>query len=107
MSKLKLKVGDKVQVLSGKDKGKVGAITQVFAKEARVVVENINTHFRHLRSQKKGEKGQKVEFNAPVHVSNVALVDPKTSKPTRVGYKTNDKGIKVRIAKKSGQTLDK
>jgi len=92
----KIKKGDKVVILSGKDKGKTGQVTRVIPKEDKVVVSGVNTVKRHQRATQK---------DAPLHVSNVALVDPKTNEPTRVGFEVRD-GKKVRISKKSGEVID-
>ncbi len=107
ITKFKIKVGDKVQIVAGRDKGTIGSVTQVFPKEERVVVEGANIRYRHIRPTRKGDKGQKIEFNAPLHISNVMVIDPKSEKPTRVGYTVNEKGVKVRITKKSGHILEK
>lgn len=96
---MKIKTGDKVIVLTGKDKGKTGKVVKVLRDEDRVVVENINMRKKHKRGS-----ADILEFAAPMHVSNVSLVDPKTNKPTRVGYKmVGDK--KVRVAAKSGNEI--
>jgi len=100
----KIKKGDKVVILTGKDKGKTGEVTQVLPKEDRVVVAGVNTVKRHQR-QTQTTPGGIEEKDAPIHVSNVALADPKTGEATRVGFKVEgDK--KVRIAKKSGEVID-
>jgi large subunit ribosomal protein L24 len=101
---MKLKKGDTVQVITGKDKGKKGTILATFREEGRVLVENVNIAKRHEKQTNKGQTGGVVEVARPIHASNVMLIDPKAKKPTRVGYKEVD-GKKVRIAKKSGQTL--
>ncbi|MCP2670475.1 50S ribosomal protein L24 [Maricaulaceae bacterium EIL42A08] len=100
----KIKKGDKVIVLSGKDKGKTGEVSKVLPKEDRVVVSGVNTVKRHQRPTQTTPGGIE-EKDAPIHISNVALVDPKTGEPTRVGFKVEgDK--KVRVAKKSGEVID-
>jgi large subunit ribosomal protein L24 len=100
----KIKKGDKVVILAGKDKGKTGEVTKVLPKEDRVVVAGVNTVKRHQRPTQTTPGGIE-EKDAPIHVSNVALADPKTGEPTRVGFKVEgDK--KVRIAKKSGEVID-
>jgi len=96
--------GDKVIVISGKDKGKTGAIQKVDPKSNRVVVENVNVRKKHNKPTQQNPEGSIVEVYAPIDASNVMLVDPKTKKPTRIGYK-EVKGKKVRYAKKSGETL--
>ena len=100
----KIKKGDKVIVLTGRDKGKTGEVTQVLPKEDRVVVSGINVVKRHQRPSQTTPGGI-VEKNASIHVSNVALVDPKSGEATRVGFKVED-GKKVRVAKKSGEVID-
>ena len=98
---MKIKKGDTVIVIAGKDKGKEGKVVKALPSEDRVVVEGINIRKRHVRARQAGKKGQIVEFSAPIHVSNVMIKDPKTGEPTRVGYKIVS-GKKVRISKKSG-----
>ena len=100
----KLKKGDKVFILAGKDKGKRGQVTAVLTKLDKVVVEGINSVITH-RKQTKDTAGGRVPKNAPVHVSNVALLDPKNDMATRVGFSIKD-GKKVRVAKKSGEVID-
>jgi large subunit ribosomal protein L24 len=100
----KVKKGDKVVILSGKDKGKSGQVLRVIPKEERVVVQGVNVVKRHQRPSQADPGGIKT-FEAPVHVSNVAVADPKDGKPTRVGFKTLPDGRKVRFAKRSGEEL--
>jgi large subunit ribosomal protein L24 len=103
-AKLKIKKGDQVVVITGKDKGKTGEVTQVMPAENRVIVSGINIMTKHAKPTQFSAGGlQKIE--APIHVSNVALADPKSGKPTKVGMKKLDDGKKVRIAKKSGETI--
>ncbi|MFS8630034.1 MAG: 50S ribosomal protein L24 [Bacillales bacterium] len=101
-----VKKGDKVKVISGKDRGKEGVILQVFPKKNRVIVEGVNMVKKHARPSQDNPQGGILNIEAPIHVSNVMPIDPKTGEPTRVGYKIID-GKKVRIAKKSGEPLDK
>lgn len=103
--KLKIKKGDNVVVLTGRDKGKTGTVMKVMPKESRVVVQGVNVVKRHTRPAA-GQQGGIVEKESTIHVSNVSLVDPKTNKPTRVGFKTVDGGRKVRVARRSGEVLD-
>lgn len=103
--KLKVKKGDTVVVLAGRDKGKTGEILRVLPQERRVLVHGVQMNKRHQRPTQTTPGGIN-EFEAPLHVSNVALIDPKTSKPTRVGYKTLDDGRKVRFATRSGEVID-
>ena len=105
MAGLKVKTKDKVVVISGRDKGKTGEVLKVLIKENRVIVRGINLVTKHERPSA-GTQGGIKEIEAPIHVSNVAHVDPKTSKPTRVGYKFLDDGRKVRVAKRSGEVID-
>jgi large subunit ribosomal protein L24 len=103
--KLKIKKGDKVVVITGRDKGKSGEVLRVLREENRVLVQGVNIVKRHTRPAA-GQPGGIVEKEAAIHVSNVAHVDPKTRKPTRVGYKFLEDGRKVRYAKRSGEVLD-
>jgi large subunit ribosomal protein L24 len=106
MPKLKIKKGDNVVVISGRDKGKSGEVLRVFPAESRLVVQGVHIARRHTR-QRMGDPGGIVEKELTIHVSNVAHVDPSSGKPTRVGYKFLDGGRKVRIARRSGEVLDK
>ncbi|TDL30541.1 50S ribosomal protein L24 [Jeotgalibacillus sp. S-D1] len=101
-----VKKGDKVMVISGKDKGKTGTILAAFPKKDRVLVEGVNIVKKHSKPSQMNPQGGINNQEAAIHVSNVMLIDPKTNEPTRVGYKVED-GKKVRIAKKSGESLDK
>ncbi len=101
---MKIKKEDNVIVLSGKDKGKSGKVLQSMPREDKVVVEGVNIRKRHVRPRKQGEKGQIIEVEAPMHVSNVMLVCSKCGKPTRVGYKLHEEG-KSRICKKCNSVL--
>jgi large subunit ribosomal protein L24 len=101
-----VKKGDKVMVISGKDKGKTGVILEALPKKERVLVEGVNIVKKHTKPNQANPQGGIVSQEAPIHVSNVMLIDPKSGEPTRVGYKVEgDK--KVRVAKKSGEVLDK
>ena len=99
---MKLKTGDKVVVISGSNKGKEGTIAKVLKDENRVVVSGVNLRKKHLKPKNNNGTGEIVEVEAPIHASNVMLLDPKTNKPTRVGIKIDEKGNKIRVAKKSG-----
>jgi len=101
-----VKSGDKVAVLAGKDRGKQGTILAVFPKKERVLVEGVNMVKIHAQPSQENPQGGILEQEAPIHVSNVLPIDPKSGEPTRVGYEVRD-GKKVRIAKKSGEPLDK
>ncbi|MCU0679863.1 MAG: 50S ribosomal protein L24 [Planctomycetes bacterium] len=101
---MKIKKGDKVKMLAGKDKGKNGKVLQVFPKEGRVSVEGLNVLIKHLRPRRQGEKGQRLEFPGSVNISNVAILCSKCGKQTRVAYKIEgDK--KHRICKKCGESI--
>ncbi|MEM9370202.1 MAG: 50S ribosomal protein L24 [Pseudomonadota bacterium] len=100
----KLKKGDRVVVIAGRDKGKEGEITQVMPAENRALVSGVNIVIRHQR-QTQNAQGGRIPKEAPIQLSNLALVDPKDGGPTRVGFRMED-GKKVRFAKKSGETLD-
>ncbi|HEU5139009.1 MAG TPA: 50S ribosomal protein L24 [Bacillales bacterium] len=100
-----VKKGDKIQVISGKDKGKQGVILQALPKQDRVIVEGINIVKKHAKPSQANPQGGIIDQEAPIHVSNVMPLDPKSNEPTRVGYQIEN-GKKVRIAKKSGQKLD-
>jgi large subunit ribosomal protein L24 len=101
----KIKKGDKVVVLTGRDKGKTGEVVQVLPKEERALVRGINLVKRHQR-QTANQEGGIISKEAPVHLSNLAVADPKDGKPTRVGFKILDDGRKVRFAKRSGDLID-
>ncbi|WP_300542326.1 50S ribosomal protein L24 [Maricaulis sp.] len=101
----KIKKGDKVVVLAGRDKGKTGEVMKVLPAEDKVFVSGVNVVKRHTRPTQTEQGGIK-EKEAAIHVSNVALADPKTGEPTRVGFKTLDDGRKVRVAKASGEVID-
>jgi len=102
----KIKKGDHVIVLSGKDKGKKGAVLKVIPSEQRVVVAGVHIVKRHVRPSQIDPEGGIKTFEAPIHISNVAALDPKSGQPTRVGFKTLKDGKKVRVARKSGELLD-
>ncbi|MCK1995249.1 50S ribosomal protein L24 [Peribacillus muralis] len=101
-----VKKGDKVVVISGKDKGKQGTILAAYPKQNRVLVEGINIVKKHSKPSQLNPQGGIISREAAIHVSNVMPLDPKSGKPTRVGYKIEN-GKKVRVAKISGETLDK
>ena len=102
---MNFKTGDKVIVISGKDKGKEGKITNVLRKENRVVVEGINIVKKHVKGNGQ-TAGSITEVEAPIHASNVMIIDPKTKKPTRIGHKVNKDGKKIRVTKKSNSDLN-
>ena len=104
-TKLKVKKGDKVVVITGRDKGKTGEVLRVLRKEERVLVQGLNMVKRHQRPSQVSPGGI-MDKEASIHISNVALIDPKSSQPTRVGYKTVEAGRKVRVARRSGEMID-
>jgi len=104
-TKFKIKKGDKVVVTTGRDKGKQGEVLRVLRAEARVLVQGVNMIKRHTAPSQVSPGGI-VEKEAPLHISNVAHVDPKSNKPTRVGYKIDKDGRKTRIAKRSGESIE-
>ena len=105
MAKLHIKKGDIVYVLSGDDKGKTGRVLSVQVKKNRAVVEGVNIVSKSTKPSAKYPQGGIVKIEAPVHISNLNLVDPKSGKPTRIGRKLNDAGKLVRYAKKSGEEI--
>ena len=106
MASLNVKKGDKVVVLAGKDKGKKGEVIAAMPKEERVIVQGVNMVKRHQRASASTQGGI-IEKEASIHVSNVAHVDPKDGKPTRIGVKVLEDGRKVRFARASGETIDR
>jgi len=110
---MKIKQGDKVKILSGKDKGKIGKVLQVFPGYGKVSVEGLNVAIKHMRPRKQGEKGQRIEFPAPMSISKVLLACPQCGKATRIGSKILEltvngkkKNKKVRVCKKCLQEID-
>lgn len=103
---MKIKQGDKVIVIAGKDKGKQGEVRRTFSKFDKVTVEGVNLHTKFIKKGA-GRPGQQVKIESPIHVSNIMLVDPSDNKPTRVGYKKNENGSKYRVSKKSGESVEK
>jgi large subunit ribosomal protein L24 len=110
---MKIKSNDQVKIIAGKDKGKIGKVLQVFPVDGRASVEGLNLLVKHLRPQKKGDKGQRVEFPAPLHLSNLQLICPKCAKPTRIAFEIEEvkqgdsiKHKKIRICKKCKKTID-
>jgi len=101
----KVKKGDRVVVTSGRDKGKSGEVLRVYPSDARVLIAGVNLVKRHQRQTAKAQGGI-VSKEAPIHLSKIAHIDPKTGSPTRVGFKVLDDGRRVRFAKKSGEVLD-
>jgi large subunit ribosomal protein L24 len=106
MAKLKIKKGDNVVVITGRDKGKTGEVLRVLPADSRVIVQGVNVAKRHARSRM-GDPGGIVEKELTIHISNVAHIDPRSNKPTRIGYKNLDDGRKVRFARRSGEVIDR
>ncbi len=105
MAMAKIKKGDKIVVLAGKDKGRIGEVTQVMPKDGKLLVDGINVHAKHRKPTQENPQGGIDRKPAPLHISNVALADPKDGKPTRVRFEEKD-GKRVRVAVKSGETID-
>ena len=103
--KLKIKKGDRVVVITGKDKGKSGEVLKVFPKDMRAIVQGVNLARRHQK-QTAAQEGGIISKEVPIHLSNLAIRDPRDGKPSRVGYKMLDDGSRVRLAKRSGETID-
>ena len=103
---MKIKSKDKVKILAGKDRGKEGKVTKVIPRENKVIVEGVNIVKKHIKTRKKGEKGQKITVASPIDASNVALLCPKCGKQTRVGYLLLESGEKHRTCKKCKQTIE-
>ncbi|MBE8220893.1 MAG: 50S ribosomal protein L24 [Alphaproteobacteria bacterium] len=105
MAKLKIKKGDKVVVLSGRDKGKSGEVLSVFPTQNRALVRGVNMVSRHQKQSAQAEGGI-IKKESKIHISNLALADPKDGKPTRIGYKHEKDGSKIRYAKRSGEAIN-
>jgi len=105
MAKLKIKKGDNVVVITGRDKGKTGEVLRVFPADSRVIVQGINVAKRHTRPRM-GDPGGIVEKELTIHISNVGHIDPRSTKPSRIGYKRLEDGRKVRFARRSGEVID-
>jgi large subunit ribosomal protein L24 len=102
---LRIRRGDTVAVITGKEKGKRGEVVRVIPKKNRVVVRGVNIRTRHAHPSQQNQEGL-YTFEAPIHVSDVMLIDPDSGEPTRVGYRFTDSGEKVRVSKKSGKDMD-
>ena len=105
MSKLHIKKGDTVYVNAGNDRGKTGRVLKVIVDKNRAVVEGINMVSKATKPNAKNPQGGIVKMEAPIHISNLNAVDPKSGKPTRIGRRKNDKGVTVRYSKKSGEEI--
>ncbi len=106
MAAQKIRKGDKVVVLSGKDKGRTGEVIRAMPRDMKVVVSGVNVAVRHRKASQANPQGGLERREAPLHVSKVAIADPKTGKPTRVRFETGKDGKKVRVAARSGEKID-
>jgi large subunit ribosomal protein L24 len=106
MAKLKIKKGDNVVVITGRDKGKTGEVLRVFPADSRAIVQGVHLAKRHTRPRM-GDPGGIVEKELTIHISNIAHIDPQSRKPTRVGYRQLGDGRKVRFARRSGEVIDR
>ena len=105
--KMHVKKGDTVQVIAGKDKGKIGEILRTLPKSSEVIVKGVNIKTKHVKPQQEGESGQITTFEAPLHSSNVMLYSTKQNVVSRISYTFNEEGRKVRMLKKTGEIIDK
>lgn len=103
---MKIKKGDKVRVLAGKDRGKEGEVMFAFPEKNTVIVEGVNLAKKHQRPQGENQPGGIIDKDMPMHVSNVAVISPKDGKPTRIGYKFLEDGTKIRVCKRTGAEID-
>ncbi len=104
--KMHVKTGDTIQVISGRDKGKVGEILKTLPKTSQVVVKGVNVRTKHVKPQQEGESGQIATFEAPIHSSNVMLYSTKEQVASRINYTFTEEGRKVRMLKKTGEIID-
>ncbi|MBI3972455.1 MAG: 50S ribosomal protein L24 [Chloroflexi bacterium] len=102
----KVRKNDTVQVLAGREKGKQGKVTRVLPKEERVVIDGVNIRKRHVKAKRPGEQAGIVEFPAPLHISNVALVCAKCGRPSRIGFRFLEDGSKVRYCKRCDEVIE-
>ena len=105
MAKFHIKKGDTVYVNAGDDKGKTGRVLEVLTKKSRAIVEGVNIITKATKPTAKYPQGGLIKMEAPIHISNLNLIDPKSGKPTRIGTRKNDKGRKIRISKRSGEEI--
>ncbi len=103
---MKIKKGDKVKIIAGKDQGKEGKVLVIFPEKERLTVEGLNLVVKHMRPRRSGEKGQRIQFPSSMRASNILLVCSKCNKPTRVGYKILENKKKVRMCKQCGEVID-
>ena len=101
----KVKKGDMVVLIAGNDKGKTGEVIRVYPENDKVLVQGVNRVYRHMKPSRQHPNGGRIQKEMPIHISNVLLVDPETSQPSRVGFRINDDGSKERFARKSGKSL--
>ena len=106
MPKMKIKKGDNVVVITGRDKGKAGEVLRVLPAERRLIVQGVHVARRHTKPRM-GDPGGIVDKELSIHISNIAHIDPQSGRPTRIGYKRLDDGRKVRVARRSGEVIDK
>jgi large subunit ribosomal protein L24 len=102
---MKIKKGDRVVVLTGKDRGKSGEVTRVLVKEGKVIVDGVNVAKKHQRATRATTQGGIIDKDMPIPVANVAVISPGDGKPTRVGYRFDDRGVKIRICKRTGTDI--
>jgi large subunit ribosomal protein L24 len=102
----RIRKGDRVVVITGADRGKRGEVLRVLPKEDRAVVQGVNIAKRHTKATGMGQPGGIVEKEATIHLSNIALIDPKTDKPTRIGFRVLDNGTKTRVARATGNVIE-
>lgn len=102
---MRIKKGDTVEIMAGKDRGKRGKVMRTYAADNHVVVDGANSVTKHVKARRAGTSGERIQFSGKIDVSNVMLVCPHTDKPTRIGYKVTDGGQKVRVSKKSGKEI--
>ena len=102
----RIRKGDRVLVITGADRGKQGEVLQVMPKENRAIVQGVAVARRHTKPRSMGQPGGIVEREASIHLSNLALIDPKTDKPTKVGFRVLENGAKVRVARATGQVIE-
>ena len=105
MATLKIKKGDTVYVLAGDDKGKTGRVLNILPEQGKAIVEGVNIVSKSTKPNAKAPQGGIIKMEAPIHLSNLAVVDPKSGKPTRVGFRFDENGKKVRYSKKSGEEI--
>jgi len=102
----RIRKGDRVQVITGADRGKRGEVLRVLPKENRAVVQGVNLAKRHTKPKGMGQEGGIIEKEATIHLSNIALIDPKTDKPTRIAHRVLDNGTKLRVARATGNAIE-